>query len=227
MAERPEYLSGRFLLPFSVSLVLGVLVAALAGCVSVEESTQQTQSPPEFTDTPSTAAGGLMSLADPIFFGTEVGSPAEAQSRVGFEIGVPTIVPGNFKLIWMGTSPASVTDSLDQFVRLVYSDGEHHVIVGQQPIEDLNLSIITDEWLAQWRQQRVTIHGHPGIGHERTEREMSIAVVEGKTVKVPVQEPAALRWWPPGLVRSIWTPDDMSLTLADLIVMAESMEPVK
>ena len=220
-------LSKRLSWTFSISLILMLLAATLTGCVPVE-STQQAQLPSASSDTPPSAIGGPMSIREPIFVGEEASSLAEAQSRVGFEIGVPRVLPDNFKLIWRGTSPLSAKEEGGGFSRLVYSDGEHHIIVGQRLSEFDALEVeLTDEWLAEFDQQKVTIQGHPGIGHERTEREMPIAVFEGKLVKVPVQETASVRWWPPGLMLQVWTPDDMSITLADLIAIAESVELVQ
>ena len=42
-------------------------------------------------------------------------------------------------------------------------------------------------------------------------------------IPLTLEEEAALRWWPPSQEVAIWT-DDMSLTLADLIAIAESVE---
>lgn len=220
-------LSGRLSWTFSISLTLVLLAVALAGCVSVEPA-QQTPPPSESTGTLPSAIGGPMSIQDPIFVGEEANSLAEAQSRVAFEIGVPRVLPDDFKLIWRGTSPLSAKEEGGGFSRLVYSDGVHHIIVAQRLSEfDALKAEFTDEWLDEFDQQKVTIQGHPGIGHERTEREVPVAVVEGKLVKVPIQETASVRWWPPGLMLQVWTPDDMSITLADLIPIAESVEPVR
>ena len=226
MAERPESLRRRILLSFSASLILVLFAATLTGCVPVE-STQQAQPSSESTGTPSADIGGPFRPPPLIYLGEEASSLVEAQSRVSFGMDVPRVVPGGYNLIWIGSSSLAEKAPGRGFTRLVYSDGEHHILVGQGPIEEVNLEVITDEWLKELNQQRVTIHGFPGVGHERTEREVPMGVVEGKTIMVPIQEPAAVRWWPPGLVRAVWTPDDMSITLADLIVMAESMEPVQ
>jgi len=76
------------------------------------------------------------------------------------------------------------------------------------------MRIFTDEEITELGQQKVTVGGFPGMGH-------GPGVSRTKEAR---QEYSSVMWWPPGLRRAIWTDDDASLSLDDLLAVAESME---
>lgn len=231
MVKRLKSLSRQPLPSFSISLVLVLLAAALVGCTQLPVSTPtpeaQTSLPAaaDFTATPQPLSIAFGVPKGPIFLGEQAASLEEAQNRVSFNIAVPRNLPGDYSLIWMGTSPLSSKEEGGGFSRLVYSDGQHHIIVGQRLAKDHEKGILEeDEILTLAYLQKVTIRGYPGMAREGG---VYMHPRLGDLKPVPLEVPPYLQWWPPGQTIAIWSEDDMSLRLADLIAMAESVESVR
>jgi len=201
-------------------LLLLLLTLSLSGCVA-QLSTDESPLPPPVDPEALPSKITWPRRRGPkmqIFFGNQAASVEEAQERVKFEIAVPRVLPEGYELIWVGTSLRSFGDPEGRsiFSRLVYSDGQGYIIIHQVPHREAPTNL-TDEYLSSHRQQRVSIHGHPGMGHDRGMTAVPIYVV-----------PAQLQWWPPDQMRIILLDDEnMYLTLADLIATAESMEPTE
>lgn len=159
----------------------------------------------------------LQKGAEPlIYVGNPAASMAVATSRVHFSVMVPKVIPPGYVLDAISTSYPE--EAPFEGVRILYKKGEHYMVVGQSTFDTTKLQPLTDEWLAENRQQKITVGGHPGIGHE------------GGVIKWgngTLQEYSAVNWWPPGLSVSVWSVNDASITLADLLKVAESMEVVR
>jgi hypothetical protein len=147
----------------------------------------------------------------PIYIGDPVASIEEAQSRLHFSVKEPKVLPVGYKLDRITISYPE--DAPNEYLRIVYVSGEHHIIVGQAPWGP-EMRLFTDEEMAELRQQKITIGGFPGMGH---------GPGISKT-KEALQEYSSVMWWPPGIRRTVWTEDDASLSMEDLLAVAESME---
>jgi hypothetical protein len=165
---------------------------------------------PAATATQALPQAGAKFVQLDVYVGLRVSSLEEAIERVKFDVRMPTVLPAGYKL-----DAISIGEPVDQWVRIVFTNGDHHIIVGQRVVDTSNAHQFTDEELVELRQEKVTIGTYPGMGHGAN-------VV--KTMRGYLQEYGSIVWYPVGLARSIWTVDDASVTLEDLIKMAESME---
>ncbi|MCC7355216.1 MAG: hypothetical protein IT330_15835 [Anaerolineae bacterium] len=149
-------------------------------------------------------------VRDDIYDGYQAASIEEAVSRLHFPVVVPKVLPAGYRLDAIYTPyPEDTVEAL----KLIYTNGKYRLVVGQQPRKEPapNLS---DEYMAELRQERVTVGSHLGMAHgPRTSQ-----TKEARPVY------AAVTWYPPGLMRLVGSVDDPTLTLEDILAVARSME---
>ncbi|MCC7353537.1 MAG: hypothetical protein IT330_07235 [Anaerolineae bacterium] len=146
------------------------------------------------------------------FFGEQVASADQALTRVGFKVLFPRVMAEGYQLVWVGVS-SSAAPADAQMVNLVYSDGEHNIRISQAVVDVDRLPPRTDAQLAEWHQERVIINGHDGMGHG--------PLVGTTNIYGTTRSPSALKWWSDGVEHYV---QSFELSLADLIVIAESMQ---
>ncbi|MCC7355217.1 MAG: hypothetical protein IT330_15840 [Anaerolineae bacterium] len=145
-----------------------------------------------------------------IYSGLPAASIEEAVSRLHFPVVMPKVLPEGYKLDAVLTN---YPESGVEYLKLIYINGKYHLGIAQQPREEPapNLS---DAYVAELRQEKVTVGNHVGLGHgpgiSRT--------------KEAFPEYASVTWTPPGLQRIVASLDDPNLTLEDILAVAESME---
>jgi hypothetical protein len=144
--------------------------------------------------------------------GKRAASIEEARSRVSFDVWAPQIVAAGYELRLIITPdvPSGFPDKVEA-VLFIYSDGQHRYYISQV-ITDSPPPDLTDEFLREYRQQKVTIQGYAGIAHE------------GGVVKSEYgtdQEDSVVTWWTSDVERRVWSYD---LPLSELLPIAQSMQ---
>lgn len=144
--------------------------------------------------------------------GKRAASIEEARSRVSFDVWAPQVVADGYELRLIITPeiPPGHPDKVEA-VLFAYSDGQRRYYISQVKTNGI-MPELTDEFLKEYRQQRVTIRGYAGIMHEG-------GVV--KSESGTDLEDSVVTWWTPDVERRVYSYD---LPLSALLPIAQSMQ---